>query len=166
MFDDIPSNLPVESSTGKPAQESQKASQTQNNSQSINVSGTKEPEDIFAGIDENKQADKALSEEIYLPANSSTSKIKIIAGILIPVLVLGIGIGSWFIYRSYFGNKEIPELKNNKVAQNTTIPVTPETQQEGTGTPNPIPKPDEDKLAAAQASMALLQAQAAKEAAL
>lgn len=169
MFD-APSNLPVEpAAKAGAAPEPPKApenapSPPQKMNGGINVPGTKEPEDIFAEIKEpasNTPAAPAPMAEPMAPKKGFPWKI--ILGILIPLAVIGLGVGAYLIYQSYFSAEEGALVTDTgKSVAPTTVPATSEPSDAAPVT-SPIPEPDEDKLAASQASMALLKAQAEAE---
>ncbi len=158
MFDSVPTNLPVEppKPPATPA-----AVNAPTPSAGINVSGTKEPEDIFADIQEPGMAQRVPEISAAMPPSApSRPLLKIGLAIGIPVAVLGLGLGGWFAYQKYFapkGNLVLPQIEE----QNAVLPVTSapdQTQQ----TPNPFPKPDEDQMAAAQATISMMQGQASQ----
>lgn len=155
MFDSSPPNLPVEpapkaSPTGVPVQGG------------INQSGIKEPEDIFADIKEPElAASVAESPQAYTAPTVKGFPWRIVFGIGIPLVVVGLGVSGWYVYNSYqLATKTIKPL-TNQPAVPSSIPVTamPDNTQ---AIPNPIKQPDETQLAASQAATALMQAQAEK----
>ncbi|MDD2785345.1 MAG: hypothetical protein PHS79_00455 [Patescibacteria group bacterium] len=178
MFDTAPPNLPVEPTSQpsrvptvpRPAGEDpptpKPVAATANNR-----SGIKEPEDIFADIQEpdgsrvsnigsrNSNPESRTPNSAGAPS-SGGFPMKIVFGIGIPLVVLGLGIGGWYVYKSYTSSNNTisPPVQQN--AQGN-VPVTNAPDNTPAET-NPIPKPDETQMAASQASLALMQAQAAK----
>lgn len=126
----------------------------------INQSGLKEPEDIFAGMDEPElQASIADSnQKIPYVAPAGSFPWKIAVTIIIPVAVVGLGVGGWYYFASNKQGAKTVQVPVNKQTQGS-VPVeqVPDQKQP---LDNPVPKPDETKLAASQAAMALMQAQA------
>ena len=124
----------------------------------INVTGTKEPEDIFAGIKEPMSQPPGAASAALPPTAPARSGIKTLLTIIIPLAVLGLGVGGWFAYQKFFAPKPVINLPKS-TDQQTVLPVTP-SPNEAPGTPNPFPKPNEDQLAAAQATISMMQGQA------
>ncbi len=166
MFDSAPANLPFEPAPKPPAQpQAAQPAPAAVPSAAINVTGTKEPEDIFADIKEpSAQASVAAAPSAAPPMGPSRSGAKIALAIIIPVAVLGLGVGGWWVYANYFSSK--PTL--NLPVKNEQPVVTPVTSapNEIPEPNNPFPKPDEDQMAAAQATISMMQNQAAQEQAL
>ncbi|MFA6161045.1 MAG: hypothetical protein WC766_02580 [Patescibacteria group bacterium] len=174
MFDTAPPNLPVEPTQPKaanpesrtPNPEPRTAPATANNR-----SGIKEPEDIFADIQEpdgsrvSSAGSRIPNPESRTPnsagaPSSSGFPMKVVFGIGIPLVILGLGIGGWYVYKSYTSsNNTISPPVQQNVQANVPVTNAPDNTPEET---NPIPKPDETQMAASQASLALMQAQAAK----
>ncbi len=163
MFD-APSNLPVEPPQSPPPMAPESAPQPpQKMDGGINMSGTKEPEDIFSDIQEPAPTPKTSAPSAEPMAPKAGFPWKLALGIIIPLAVIGAGIGGYFIYQNYFaGNDGSLITDSGKVVAPTTIPSTSEPS-DGAPVTSPIPEPDEDRLAASQASMALLKAQAEQE---
>lgn len=155
MFDSSPPNLPVElapkaSPTGTPVQGG------------INQSGIKEPEDIFADIKEPElAASVAESPRPYTAPTVKGFPWRIVFGIGIPLVVVGLGVSGWYVYNSYQLATKTVKPPTNEAAAPSNIPVTamPDNTQ---SIPNPVKQPDETQLAASQAATALMQAQAVK----
>ncbi|MBD3281176.1 hypothetical protein GF391_00330 [Candidatus Uhrbacteria bacterium] len=167
MFD-APNNLPVEPKQGSgnaqpqaPAQPQAAQPQPQKMEGGINVPGTKEPEDIFADINEPAPSTPQTPAPQASPSAPKRGfPWKIILGIGIPLVVIGLGVGAYFVYQNYFAGEDGSLVTDNgQAVAPTTIPATSEPSDEPP-VESPIPKPDEDKMAASQASMALLKAQA------
>lgn len=154
MFDSAPTNLPVEPPAAPiPSQPPVP--------KAINAPGVKEPEDIFADIKE-----PALETGSAPPAQNYSAAApvvrgfpwKIVLGIGIPLAVLGLGVGSWYVYGSF--TKANRTVSPPTVKENTpSVPVT-NAPDNTPSIPNPVTPPDEDKLAASQAAMTLMQLQA------
>ncbi len=154
MFDSSPPNLPVEqapkaSPTGAPAQGG------------INQSGIKEPEDIFADIKEPELEQTRAAMPMQSMPTVKGFPWRIIFGIGIPLVVVGLGVSGWYVYTSYQSATKTVKPPTNEAAAPSNVPVTamPDNTQ---AIPNPIKQPDETQLAASQAATALMQAQAAK----
>ncbi|MFA6099340.1 MAG: hypothetical protein WC750_00490 [Patescibacteria group bacterium] len=154
MFDSAPTNLPIEPTLKAPAP------LTPPPASPVNQTGIKEPEDIFADIEPEPQS-PSVSGGVMAPTPPVRGfPWRIILGIGIPVVILGLGLGGWYVYSSYMSaNKtvQLPTVKENA----GNIPVT-EVPDNTPTIPNPIAAPDEDKLAASQAAMTLMQLQAEK----
>lgn len=167
MFD-APDNLPVEpgSRSAKPqAPETPAPSpEPQKMEGGINVSGTKEPEDIFADINEPVQTPPQTPAPGMQPsAPKSGFPWKLVLGIIIPLAVIGLGVGGYYFFKEYFAGQDAALVTDSgKNVAPTTIPSTSEPS-DSPPVNSPIPEPDEDRLAASQASMALLKAQAEQE---
>lgn len=178
MFDTAPPNLPVEPTPqsshvpivprpkGEESPTPKIASATANNR-----TGVKEPEDIFADIQEPEGSRVPnIGSRIPNPENRTPKSegapgsggfpMKVVFGIGIPLVLLGLGIGGWYVYNSYLkSNKTISPPTNQNVVADVPVTSVPDNTPAET---NPIPKPDEAAAAASQASMALLQAQASQ----
>ena len=130
-------------------------------SKAINSPGVKEPEDIFADIKEPELQNQAAPPSQNYSAAAPVVRgfpWRVVLGIGIPLVILGLGLGGWYVYTSYTkaNNKVTPPV----VKENTpNVPVT-NVPDNTPSIPNPITPPDEDKLAAQQAAMTLLQFQA------
>ncbi len=170
MFD-APDNLPVEPNQGsgntQPPQAPKApapAPEPQKMEGGINVPGTKEPEDIFADIKEPiKTSPQTPAPGTEPSAPKKGFPWKVILGIVIPLVVIGLGIGGYYIFQEYFAGQDASLVTDTgKTVAPTTIPSTSEPS-DSPPINSPIPEPDEDKLAASQASMALLKAQAEEE---
>ncbi len=171
MFD-APDNLPVEPNQGSgntqpsqaPAKSHATAPQPQKIEGGINVSGTKEPEDIFADINEPAPPTPQTPAPNASPAAPKSSfPWKIVLGIGIPLLVIGLGVATYFVYQNYFAAEDGSLITDSgRSVAPTTVPATSEPSDEAP-VKSPIPKPDEDKLAASQTSMELLKAQAEQQ---
>lgn len=177
MFDAPPTNLPVEPAkqaappTPPPdVQVSARASSVpppsapapQKGMGGVNVSGTKEPEDIFADIQEPAAAPITTTSAPMMAPPKRGFPWKILIAIGVPILVIGLGIGGYFLYQMYF----VEEMPLVTVPQTTTTPTAvPITSEPSDNLPvdNPVPEPDEKQLAATQASIAMLQAQAQQQ---
>ncbi len=168
MFD-APSNLPVEPSApqGKDPQNPppMQPAEPQKMQGGINIPGTKEPEDMFADIKEPAQTYSEPTPAMGPPPAKSGMGKKIALGIAIPVLVIALGLGGYWIFTSYFGSSSsLVLLGGDQTELPSSVPITSEPV--GDVPPSsPIEAPDEDRFAASQASMALLRAQAEQEAA-
>lgn len=156
MFDSTPPNLPVENNRPSPPAGGFSPVQP-----AINQSGIKEPEDIFADIkDPDIQA--ALSgDQKPLPVSPSSaggSLWKIVAGVGIPLVVIGLGVGGYFIYSSYTSSQGTVKPPSQGGAISGTVPSTviPDDKQV---IPNPVSPPDEERAAVNQAAITLMQAQ-------
>lgn len=154
MFDSSPPNLPVEQApqaqpTGMPAQGG------------INQSGIKEPEDIFADIKEPELEKTKAAMPMQSTPTVRGFPWRVVFGIGIPLVVVGLGISGWYVYSSYQSATKTVKTPTNESNAQANVPVTamPDNTQ---AIPNPIKQPDETQLAASQASMALMQAQAEK----
>jgi Bacterial TSP3 repeat len=162
MFD-APPNLPVEPTapTGTPPPKAPDGApqSPQKMDGGINMSGAKEPEDIFSDIQE-PTTPSTPAPQVQPMAPKAGFPWKIILGVLIPLAVIGMGIGGYILVQSYFSGDDGSLItdKGESVAP-TTIPSTSEPVDESQ-TPSPVPPPNEDEFAASQASMALLKAQA------
>jgi len=154
MFDSAPTNLPFESSAPPASPPPQSAAP-------INVPGTKEPEDIFSDIKEPAMQSQA-ARNMAPPTAHGGFPWKLVIGIGIPVAVLALGIGGWYVYRAYTPVPAAPVIPK---AQTPTaaVPANPEPNNADKGVQNPVPAPDENQAAAQQASIALMREQAAKE---
>ncbi len=167
MFD-TPSNLPVEpsapSNSAQPNMPPKQPVEPQKTQGGINIPGTKEPEDMFADI---KEPDPVYSEPAPVisppPVKSGKGK-KIAFGIMIPILVLVLGLGGYWIFTTYFSpSSSLVLLNRDQTEFPSSIPITSEPVGE-IPLESPIEAPDEDRFAASQASMALLRAQIEQEA--
>jgi len=157
MFDSTPPNLPVENSRPKPPADVPPSVQP-----AINQSGIKEPEDIFADIKDPDIQAALGGEQKSLPVNQSSSGgsfWKVAAGVGIPLVVIGLGIGGYLIYSSYTASQGAvkPPSQNGTVSGTVPATVVPDDKQ---AIPNPVAPPDEERAAANQAAIALMQAQA------
>lgn len=165
MFDTPPSNLPVEPSAPasappgsppipKPPSESPMA-------QGINVSGSKEPEDIFSDIEESKMSasQKADIQSMQSFSRPSSSPWKLVLGIGIPIIVVGLGVGGYLVYQSLTSASPLVIQDQVMEEPGIAVPLTSEPVSEAP-VQNPVAPPDEQQLAASQAASALLQAQA------
>lgn len=163
MFD-APSNLPVEPPQSPPPMAPERAPEPpQKMDGGINMPGTKEPEDIFSDIKEPAPTPKTSAPSAEPMAPKVGFPWKLALGIIIPLAVIGAGIGGYLIYQNYFAGSDGSLITDTgKVVAPTTIPSTSEPSDSAPVT-SPIPEPDEDRLAASQASMALLKAQAEQE---
>jgi len=166
MFD-APPNLPVEpvSPAGSPPSGSPPTKPSNANMQGgINVAGSKEPEDIFADIKEPApSAQSSAMPQMQPAAPRAGFPWKIILGIIIPLGVIGLGIGGYLLYQKIAGGNSSPIVADSgKEILPTTVPASAEPVAE-VPVSSPVPEPDEDRLAASQASMALLKAQAEQE---
>jgi len=163
MFD-APPNLPVEPSPeSAPKAPESLPEPPQKLDGGINLSGTKEPEDIFSEIKEpaGKPATSAPSTGPMAPKAGFPWKFAL--GIIIPLAVIAAGVGGYFIYQNYFAGQGGSLITDTgRSVAPSTIPATSEPSDTAPVT-SPIPEPDEDRLAASQASMALLKAQAEQE---
>ncbi len=168
MFD-APSNLPVEPSApqGKDLQSPppMQPAEPQKMQGGINIPGTKEPEDMFADINEPTPAYSAPVPAMGPPPSKSGMGKKIALGIAIPVSVVALGLGGYWIFTTYFSSSSsLVLLGGDQTELPSSVPITSEPV--GDVPPSsPVEAPDEDRLAASQASMALLRAQAEQEAA-
>jgi hypothetical protein len=166
MFD-APSNLPVEPSapSSKEPQNTPpiQPAEPQKVQGGINIPGTKEPEDMFADIKEPAQTYSEPAPTMGPPSAKSGMGKKIALGIVIPILIISLGLGGYWIYSTYFTpSSSLSFLGGNQIDQPTSVPITSEPV--GDVQPSsPVPPPDEDRFAASQASMALLRAQAEQE---
>ncbi|MDD5726050.1 MAG: hypothetical protein PHC53_01400 [Patescibacteria group bacterium] len=154
MFDSSPPNLPVEpapkaSPTGAPVQGG------------INQTGIKEPEDIFADIKEPELEQTKAAMPMQSTPTVKGFPWKVVFGIGIPLVVVGLGVSGWYVYTSYQSATKTVKPPTNGAVAPSSVPVTamPDNTQ---AIPNPIKQPDETQLAASQAATALMQAQAAK----
>lgn len=147
MFDSVPSNLPFE-----PAQKPSNVERP-----TSNVEGGKEPEDIFAGIKEPATPmDSKKSTMPQVPVRPrSGSRLLVLVGI--PLVVIALGVGGWYLYQSFTQGAKISMPKEQPLA--ATVPSTPEPDNASQTMQNPIPPPDDIQLAASQASIGLLKAQ-------
>lgn len=154
MFDSTPPNLPV-GQAPKPAAGGQPPGM-------INQTGIKEPEDIFADISEPE-----LQASVALPPSSAKAPVsrgfpwKIVLGIGIPVVIIGLGYGGWYVYSSYRSATKPVPVPAGKTTGQPSVPVTA-IPDNAPPPANPIAEPDEAKMAATQAALTLMQAQAAK----
>ncbi|MBU2566689.1 hypothetical protein KKG46_03970 [Patescibacteria group bacterium] len=160
MFDSVPNNLPIEPKT--PEVPNQPPMQVENSESAINISGKKEPEDIFADVDHSSNTTPPQASAPVQPLPPSGGfPWRVVLGIGIPLIVIGLGIGGWYVYKSF----ETATGTDQPIAidsQPTSIPLTAEPVNEAVEK-DMIPAPSEDGLAASQATMTLLQAQAEKE---
>lgn len=154
MFDSTPPNLPVGQAPNPTAAGIPPGM--------INQTGIKEPEDIFADISEPE-----LQASVALPPSAAKAPVsrgfpwKIVLGIGIPVVVIGLGYGGWYVYSTYRSATKTMPVPAAKTTGQPTVPVTA-IPDNAPPAPNPMPLPDETKMAANQATLSLMQAQAAK----
>jgi hypothetical protein len=162
MFDSTPANLPIEP-VNPPQAPSQPPPAAYQPQKAINTPGVKEPEDIFAEIKEPELGQASTSAPQSYASSAPTIKgfpWRVVLGIGIPLVVLGLGLGIWYVYGSYQkANNTVtpPVAKENQ----PNIPVT-NAPDNTPGIQNPVTPPDEEKMAAQQAAMTLLQMQAEK----
>lgn len=157
MFDSTPPNLPVENNRPKPPAGGSPPVQPV-----INQSGIKEPEDIFADIKDPDIQASIGGDQKSLPVNQSSvrgSLWKVVAGVGIPLVVIGLGVGGYLIYSSYTSSRGTVKPPSADGSVPTTVPAVgmPDDKQ---AIPNPVSPPDEERAAANQAAIALMQAQA------
>ncbi len=157
MFDSTPPNLPVENNQPKPPADAPPSVQP-----AINQSGIKEPEDIFSDIKDPDIQAAIGGDNKSLPISSATasgSLWKILAGVGIPLVVIGLGVGGYLIYSSFTSSQSAVKPPSSDSSAPATIPATasPDDKQ---AIPNPVLPPDEERAAANQAAIALMQAQA------
>lgn len=157
MFDSTPPNLPVENNQPKAP-----AAVPSSVQPAINQSGIKEPEDIFADIKDPDIQAAIGGDNKSLPvssASASGSLWRVAAGVGIPLIVIGLGVGGYLIYSSYTSSQSSVKPPSSDGSVPTTVPATasPDDKQ---AIPNPVLPPDEERAAANQAAIALMQAQA------
>jgi len=91
----------------------------------IDISGTKEPEDIFSNIQDpvltNNESVNPAMAVIQKPSSSIIKKIAF--ALIIFVVIFGIGIGSWYAYRYFTNNKK---TNNDFVLQNQEHKASPQ----------------------------------------
>lgn len=152
MFDSTPSNLPVEQTPGAPVPLAPSSPNP------VNETGVKEPEDIFADIEPETNG-PAAQNAVVLPAPPVRGfPWRVVLGMGIPLVILGLGLGGWYVYSSFMkANKAVKLPAAQENIPNVPVTSAPDNTP---SIPNPIVAPDEDKLAASQAAMTLMQLQA------
>ena len=156
MFDSAPTNLPVEPQA---APQPSVPSPVKQKAQGINVTGSKEPEDIFADIKDIDSGIKTPPSAMTSMTPPPSSPWKLIFGIGIPLAIAVLGVGGWYVYHSYISANTPIAATNTNQSLPTSVPATAEPNGSAP-IQNPIPEPDETKKAASQASITLLQGSA------
>ena len=162
MFDTPPpNNLPLEPKA--PENKDLPPQQPASTEAGINISGKKEPEDIFADVDPSAGTTQQPQTPAPVQPMSPSGGFpwKVVLGIGIPLLVIALGVGGWYIFKSFESASGIDQPIAID-SQPTSIPATSEPVNEAVEK-DMIPEPSDDGMAASQATLSLLQSQAEKE---
>lgn len=160
MFDSAPDNLPIVPTVkAAPPVSTAPTGMPPRSAQPIDVPGNREPEDIFSDIQDPSNTSQAMFSPTPLPPTGGGFPWKFVIGVGIPLVVVALGVGGWYIWRSYQPVGTVPESVKQTTAS-PTVTSSAEPGDESQIMDNPMPVPDENRAAASQTSLALLQGQA------
>jgi len=134
----------------------------------IDISGTKEPEDIFSNIQDpvlaNSEPVNPAMAVIQKPSSGVVKKI--ILALIIFIVIFGIGIGSWYAYQYFIVNKKqdiSDEITNNQKKGQLPQKISQQESAERPPVKLPIRELDEQAGQEDQLAMNLLKNKADQE---